>query len=155
MRKILILFSLIISSITFAQETKTEFSLQEAIDYALENNRQAKNATLNIDAAKAQQWETIATGLPQLGATIDYINNIKQQFQEPVDFDNNGFIDFGAKQSINASATINQLIFDGSYLVGLQASKVFLEISKNSKEKTDLDIRKGLINAYGNVLLTK
>ena len=155
MRKILILFSLIISSITFAQETKTEFSLQEAIDYALENNRQAKNATLNIDAAKAQQWETIATGLPQLGATIDYINNIKQQFQEPVDFDNNGFIDFGAKQSINASATINQLIFDGSYLVGLQASKVFLEISKNSKEKTDLDIRKGVINAYGNVLLTK
>ena len=155
MRKILILFSLIISSITFAQETKTEFSLQEAIDYALENNRQAKNATLNIDAAKAQQWETIATGLPQLGATIDYINNIKQQFQEPVDFDNNGFIDFGAKQSINASATINQLIFDGSYLVGLQASKVFLEISKNSKEKTDLDIRKGVINAYGNVILTK
>ncbi|WP_034060948.1 TolC family protein [Lacinutrix jangbogonensis] len=155
MRKILILFSFIISTITYSQESKTAFSLQEAIDYALENNRQSKNATLDIDAAKAQQWETIATGLPQLGATIDYINNIKQQFQDPIDFGDDGFIDFGAKQSINASATINQLIFDGSYLVGLQASKVFLEISKNSKEKTDLEIRKGVINAYGNVLLTK
>ncbi|AUC82646.1 TolC family protein [Lacinutrix sp. Bg11-31] len=155
MRKILILFSFIISTIAYGQETKTSFSLQEAIDYALENNRESKNATLNIDSAKAQQWETIANGLPQMGATIDYINNIKQQFKEPVDFGDDGIIDFGAKQSVNANVTVNQLIFDGSYLVGLQASKVFLEISRNSKEKTDLEIRKAVINAYGNVLLTK
>ena len=153
--KILLILVMLSSTIGFSQEEKSSFTLQEAIDYALENNQQSKNATLDIDAAKAQKWETTAAGLPQMGATIDYINNIKQQFSEPVDFDNNGFIDFGAKQSVNAQATINQLIFDGSYLVALQASKVFLEISKNAKEKTNLEVRKAVINAYGNVLLTK
>ncbi|WP_290698934.1 TolC family protein [Lacinutrix sp.] len=153
--KILLILIMLCTAIGFSQEKKSSFTLQEAIDYALENNLQAKNAALNIDAAKAQKWETTAAGLPQMGATIDYINNIKQQFSEPVDFDNNGFIDFGAKQSVNAQATINQLVFDGSYLVALQASKVFLEISKSAKEKTDLEIRKAVINAYGNVLLTK
>lgn len=52
-----------------------------------------------------------------------------------------------------ASATLSQLIFDGSYLVGLQSAKVYLQISENAKEKTDLEIREMVINAYGNVLL--
>ena len=56
---------------------------------------------------------------------------------------------------MNASVTLNQLIFDGSYLVGLQSAKVFLEISQNAKEKTDLEIRRAVINAYGNVLLAE
>lgn len=151
--KILLILVLLSTAIGFSQDKKTSFTLQEAIDYALENNRTAKNAALDIDAAKAQKWETTAAGLPQMGATIDYINNIKQQFQ-PADFDGDGVPDFGFKQQINARATINQLLFDGSYLVALQASKVFLEISKNAKEKTNLEIRKAVINAYGNVLLT-
>ena len=62
---------------------------------------------------------------------------------------------FGTKQTMNATATLNQIIFDGSYLVGLQSAKVFLEISKNAKEKTDLEVRKAVINAYGNVLLAE
>ena len=39
--------------------------------------------------------------------------------------------------------------------MGLKSAKVFLEISKNAKEKTDLEVRKAVINAYGNVLLAK
>lgn len=138
----------------FAQETPQNFSLQEAIDFALENNRQAKNATLDIEAAKKQKWETTATGLPQINAAVDYQNLIKQQF-ESVDFNQDGIPDFGAKNSVNASATLSQLLFDGSYLVGLQSAKVYLEISKNSKEKTDLEVRKAVINAYGNVLMAE
>ena len=151
------LFKLLIITLSyfgFAQETPQNFSLQEAIDFALENNRQAKNATLDIEAAKKQKWETTATGLPQINAAVDYQNLIKQQF-ESVDFNQDGIPDFGAKNSVNASATLSQLLFDGSYLVGLQSAKVYLEISKNSKEKTDLEVRKAVINAYGNVLMAE
>jgi len=151
------LFKLLIITVSyfgFAQETPQNFSLQEAIDFALENNRQAKNATLDIEAAKKQKWETTATGLPQINAAVDYQNLIKQQF-ESVDFNQDGIPDFGAKNSVNASATLSQLLFDGSYLVGLQSAKVYLEISKNSKEKTDLEVRKAVINAYGNVLMAE
>ena len=138
----------------FSQESTQRFSLQEAIDYALEHNRTAKNAERDIAAAKKQKWETIATGLPQIDGAISYINNIERQFPG-IDFDGDGAVDIGAKQNITPTITLSQLIFDGSYLVGLQSAKVFLEISKNAKEKTDLEIRKAVINAYGNVLLAE
>jgi len=140
-----------------AQEETLNLSLQEAIDYAIKNNTSAKNATLDIDAAKKQKWETTAIGLPQISAKIDYNNWLKQQVSL-IDINNDGIEDelvFGTSQTVNATATLNQLLFDGSYLVGLQSAKVFLEISKNAKDKTDLEVRKATINAYGNVLLSQ
>ncbi|MBU2927915.1 TolC family protein [Winogradskyella psychrotolerans] len=151
-KTLIIVVGFIIFQTGFAQEQPQSFSLQEAINYALENNRTAINAARDIDAAEKQKWETTATGLPQIDASISYTNNIKQQF-DAIDFDQDGVVDFGAKQSMNPSVTLNQLLFDGSYIVGLQSAKVFLEISKNAKTKTDLEVRKAVINAYGNVLL--
>jgi outer membrane protein TolC len=153
----LILFSFL----GFAQKQPISLSLQEAIDYAIKNNTSAKNATLNIATAKKQKWETTAIGLPQISANIDYNNWIKQQVSllpgELAGGQPGTFVPvaFGTKQSVNATATLKQLLFDGSYLVGLQSAKVFLEISKNAKEKTDLEVRKTTINAYGNVLLSQ
>ena len=147
--------------LAFAQEIPTQFTLQEAIDFALENNRAAINAARDIDAAEAQKWETTATGLPQVSASVDYQNFLKQQVSvipaqffggEPGEFEE---VVFGTKQSVNAFATLNQKIFDGSYIVGLQSAKVFLQISKNAKIKTDLEVRKAVIDAYGNVLLAE
>jgi len=184
MRQKLILLLLVVTAFGFSQEAPQQFSLQEAIDYALENNRTAKNAQRDIDAAMEQKWETTATGLPQLNAEIGYQNFLKQQVSllPAAAFDPlggirqldqyydlsalqtqelpqapEGFVPvvFGTKQNVNATATLSQLLFDGSYLVGLQSAKVFLEISKNAKEKTDLEIRKQVINAYGNVLLAQ
>lgn len=152
--KLILVFSLLCFVTMFSQENNQSFTLQEAIDYALEHNRTAKNASRDIEAAKKQKWETIATGLPQIDGSINYTNNIERQFPG-IDFNNDGAIDIGAKQNITPSVTLNQLIFDGSYLVGLQSAKVFLEISKNTKEKTALEVRKATINAYGNVLLAE
>ena len=64
-------------------------------------------------------------------------------------------IAFGTKQTVNATAILNQKIFDGSYIVGLQSAKVFLQISEMAKEKTDLEVRRNVINTYGNVLMAK
>ncbi|MDT0557875.1 TolC family protein [Ichthyenterobacterium sp. W332] len=153
-KQILLSITLLLSFSLFAQDNKQSFSLQEAIDYALQNNRTAKNAARDIEAAVEQKWETTSTGLPQLNATVDYQNQIKQQF-EAIDFDMDGVPDFGARHSMTASANLTQKVFDGSYLVGLQSAKVFLEISKNAKEKTDLEVRKAVIEAYGNVLLAE
>lgn len=151
--KITFLFFLFTISL-FSQDNVQSFTLQEAIDFALANNRSVLNAQRDVEAAKQQKWETIASGLPQLSGNIDYQNNIKQQFPG-IDFDGDGNVDFGAKQSMTVGAVLNQKIFDGSYIVGLQSAKVFLEISKNAKQKTDLQIREAVVNAYGNVLLSE
>ncbi len=159
--KIFILTSFIFSALSFAQENDYSFNLDSAIEFALENNRQAKNASRDIEIAEKEKWETTATGLPQINGNIDYQNWIKQQVSllpgeiaggEPGTFVP---IVFGTQQSMNAGATLNQLLFDGSYLVGLQAAKVYLLISENSKTKTDLEVRKAVINAYGTVLLAE
>jgi outer membrane protein len=150
--KLLILaffFSLIIS----AQETNN-FSLDEAIEYAIENSYQNRTASNDIKAAEKRKWETTTIGLPQIDAKIDYINNLKQQFPG-VDFNQDGVVDFGAKQSITGTATLRQLLFDGSYLVGLQAAKTYLKISNQAKEKTELSTREAVINVYGNILVTE
>lgn len=165
----LILLLGLFSIASFSQEKQLSFSLEEAIQYALENNRVVKNAQLDVKAARKQKWETTTIGLPQISAKVDYQNFLKQgsaflpaillsdQLRDDLGLDINDQFPavFGTKQTVNATATLNQLLFDGSYLVGLQSAKVFLEISENAKEKTDLEIRKLVINAYGNVLLSK
>ena len=161
MKELIIMFSLLTSIVNFSQEDTQSFSLQEAINYALENNRTVRNAARDIESAKQRKWETIATGLPQISAKIEYNNWLKQQVSLiPAEFfgGNQGEfaeIAFGTTQTMHASIKLEQLLFDGSYLVGLQSAKVFLEISKNAKEKTDLKIRLAVINAYVNVLLAQ
>ncbi len=162
MKQILIMTILLLSSLSsFSQENSMSFNLEEAIAFALTNNRTAKNAQLDIESAEKQKWETTTIGLPQISATVDYQNFLKQQISlipseffggAPGEFTE---VVFGTKQNINATATLRQLIFDGSYIVGLQSAKVFLEISKNAKEKTDLEVRKAVINSYVNVLLAE
>lgn len=160
MKNISIFILLMCFTFGYTQETPTSFSLQEAINYALENNRQVKNAGRDIEAAEEQKWETIATGLPQIDASVNYQNFLEPQLQGiPSEFSDPSSplipLFFGAEQTTVASARLSQLLFDGTYLVGLQSAKVFLEISKKAKVKTDLEIRKAVINAYGNVLISE
>lgn len=161
MRHSLSVLLFVLSLNLFAQENT--FSLDQAIDYAIENSYASKNATLNIDKAKKKKWETTTIGLPQINAKVDYQNFIKQPvslipaqfFDSTAPDDQFAEFSFGTKQNVNATATLTQLLFDGSYLVGLQSAKVFLKISELAKIKTEQAIREAVINAYGNVLLTK
>ena len=77
MKNGLFLVLFLLSLCGFSQENASSFTLQQSIDFALENNRAAKNATRDIEAAKKQKWETTSTGLPQIEAAIDYNNFLK------------------------------------------------------------------------------
>ncbi|WP_445714680.1 TolC family protein [Flavobacterium sp.] len=166
MKQKLTILCLIIASVIYAQENEKKsfsFTLQQAIDHAIENNYTAINAKRDIEAAKQKKWETTASGLPQITSNLQYLNNLDFQvqgvsgnaFNPGGDPNEISTIAFGTKHSMNASATLSQLIFDGSYIVGLQSAKVYLQISENAKEKTDLEIREMVTNAYGNVLLAR
>jgi outer membrane protein len=159
----LLMLMLFMSTVAFSQDApKTySFSLEEAVNYALDSSYTAINARRDVAKALKQKWETTADGLPQINGSVDYQNQLKQ----PVTFIPAEFsggqpgtftpVTFGAKQSANLTATLSQVIFDGSYLVALKASTAFLEFSENANEKTRLEVRKGVINAYGGVLLTE
>ena len=157
-----LIYLIMLSFTVFAQDNPVlEFSLEEAVEHALLYNNTAQNSTSDVRLAQLQKWQTTSTGLPQINANISYNNWIQQQISLiPAEFfgGNAGEfteVAFGTKQTMNGTLTISQKIFDGSYLVGLQAAKVYLEISKNAQEKTYTELRKVVTNAYGNILLTE
>jgi len=159
MKKIgLLMIIILLSNNLFGQNA---FTLENAVDYALENNRLSKNATSDLEIANAKKWETIATGLPQINAFIDYNNNLKQPVSlVPAEFfgGNPGEfaeLSFGTKQTIDGSVTLSQLLFDGSYMIGLASIKLYMDIAEKAKIKTDQEVKKATISAYGNALISQ
>ena len=157
-----LIYLIMLSFTVFAQDNPVlEFSLEEAVEHALLYNNTAQNSTSDVRLAQLQKWQTTSTGLPQINANISYNNWIQQQISLiPAEFFGGNVgefteVAFGTKQTMNGTLTISQKIFDGSYLVGLQAAKVYLEISKNAQEKTYTELRKAVTNSYGNILLTE
>lgn len=137
------------------------FTLEEAIEFALENSYQSINARRDVAKALKRKWEATADGLPQINAAVNYQNQLKQPVTlipgEVTGGEPGTFVPviFGTKQQASATATLSQLIFDGSYLVGLEAAKSFLQYNNDAQEKTQLEVRKGVINAYGSVLISQ
>ena len=154
-------------------------SLKQAQELALENNYTSKNAKIDIELAKKKIWETTAIGLPQVSATAAYQHIFKvpemvfpTQFFSPQqiegmesDFtiqDIHGVplyhytvtepIKLGVPDNLSLDVTVSQLLFSGAYIVGLQASKTYAELSNVSLEKTETDLRENIANTYCLVL---
>ena len=137
------------------------FSLDEAISFALLNNRASVNAKKDLAIAQKEKWETISRGLPQINSYFDFNNRLKDPISLiPAEFfggEKGEFaeVSFGTKQSVSGELILNQLLFDGSYIVGLQSIKLFLDIADQTKIKTDIEVRRQVANAYGNVLISQ
>ena len=162
MKKLFLIPLLVFALTAKSQEQKNyNYSLEQAIAHALTNNYSAINAGRDIEASKEKKWETTAAGLPQINAGLDYTNNfVLQKSVVPAEFFGGqpgeyAEVAFGTKHSMIARSTLSQLIFDGSYIVALQASKTYLKYYENAKIKTDVEIKEAVINAYGNVLLAE
>jgi outer membrane protein TolC len=144
-----------------AQDLPDSLTLDEAIAYGLTNNRSIINANRDIQKAKKDRWKTIALGLPQISSEVNYQNFLEMPVSlVPAEFfgGNPGEFSertFGTEQNMIGSLKVEQLVFDGSYLVGLEASRVYLSISENLFEKTHLEIKKLITNLYSNALLAK
>jgi outer membrane protein TolC len=157
MNKILLLIALLLVLPLSAQE----LDLKGAVQLAKTNNRTLQNANAAIKIAQQKRRETIATGLPQISLSADYNNAIEQPVSLiPVEFFGGtpgtfSEVVFGTAQNASAGLKVDQLIFDGSYLVGLQASQIYLRISQQAFVKTEQEIVQATVEAYVNTLLAK
>jgi outer membrane protein TolC len=136
------------------------FSLDEAIEYAMENSYMANDADMEVQKARRLVKKTLAQGFPQISASGNYTNNIEIPVQvvpaeafggAPGDFVE---LQFGTQQTMFWNANLDQLIFDGSYIIGVQGSEKYLEISKNINEKTKIELREIITQLYAQVLVT-
>lgn len=159
---IIIIAALFLSEKSMAQdEQPLAISLQEAVDYALVHNQNILNAKLDMVSAEAVVKEYIAAGLPQITGSIDVADN----FKLPVSFLPAEFvggtpgetvpISFGTKYSGNATISATQMVFDGVFFVGLEASRTFQELSSKDHIKAKIDVVEAVTKAYYNVLVNK
>jgi len=131
-----------------------QLTLKQAQDYALEYNKNVKNAKLDVDAAQKKVWESIASGLPQIDAKADYSNYLGASMT--IQFDpNQPPTEIPFKTTANVSMTVSQLLFSGSYLVGLQTAKIYKSLSENNYEKSQQDIKEQVANSYYLILVSE
>lgn len=161
-RKYLLLFSVGVFALSAsAQKDSTTFSLDEAIYYAMENSYVLHNTTQDITKAQKRVWETISVGLPQVSGTANYnwFLNLPVSLLpgEIIGQDPGTFIPVKFGQDFNSDfgLSVSQLIFDGSYIVGVGSAQLYVDISKQAHEKVEIDIRDAVTQAYYMVLISE
>ncbi len=161
MRRLGLLVLIMVGSTAWAQvdeekqDGKTAFSLKEAQEYALKHAFNNRDRELEFEKAKRTINETRAIGLPQVSAGLDFTDNLQLQKQPLPDEFGGGFAAFGTQFQNTASISLNQLIFDGSYFVALQASKVVKEGARYDVQRSEIEVRRDVAQAYYGVLVTK
>jgi outer membrane protein TolC len=175
-RKCLLIIAVLEASAAgFSQDNKEilKLSVSEAQKYALENNRSVLSARIDIKSADKKVRENLATGFPQL----DFAANYQHQFvvpqlsfgpvldvnslpdgtiskQDLLDAYKSGPpISLGVKNNTTFDFTLSQLIFNGQYIVGLQAAKVFRQLTERSLYKTESLTKESVAGTYYLVLV--
>lgn len=150
---LIVLGVLLISGPGFAQQ-KLILDLKSAREHALEHNKNMINTGYALDKAQLAVKEAIAIGLPQVEGSVDYSNalgaNISIRFQEDMPA-----TEIAIKPTSNFYLTVNQLLFSGNYIVGVQIAKLSKELTSKSQQKTELEVLTNVTDAYYMVLISK
>lgn len=64
-------------------------------------------------------------------------------------------IAFGLQYAGNTSVSVSQLLFDGSYLIGLKAAKVYTELAKKQTQQAEIDVAEQVSKAYYSTLVAR
>ncbi|MDP2236218.1 MAG: TolC family protein [Bacteroidales bacterium] len=148
---ILLLFFALISVNLDAQQ-KLILSLESARKHALDHNKYMQNADFAMEKSQLAVREAIANGLPQLNASMDYSNalgaKISIRFNESMPAS-----EIDIKPQSNFYLNVNQLVFSGNYIVGVQMSRLAQDLSRLGYQKTELEVISSVTDAYYMVLI--
>ena len=127
-----------------------ELSLKDAQEYAIKQNRSLKNASLAVQEAYAQRWQTIAAMLPQaqgsIGKNLMYDDSLKLKtinfpgMGEPMSM--SPWV-YGVQTSVG---------INGQGIVGVLLNNIAIEMKKIALEKSESDLRGSVMSSYVSVL---
>lgn len=154
------------------EESPQSFTIEQAVDYALKNSPRVRTSILGEEIARQEVRETVSRGLPQINGNLEYRKQpdvpttVVPNFIAPSVYDvllqenlvenapgDFGTIPaaFGVPHQVNAGVTLSQLVFDGQYLTGIQASKTYAELkrkeSREARVNTEAEVRKAFLRA--------
>lgn len=167
--KLIILTALVLTltgKYSFSQEATTpviQLTLEKCIQLALEKNENIQIADLDIEAQKALTGEYLSAGLPQVDVTANFNKNfiIRKTFVPANIFDPNApegeviELQFGTPYDGMIGINLSQMVFDGSYFVGLKAAKTLTELSRRELVREKIDVIEGVVKAYYTILVNQ
>jgi len=142
--------------------TGQTYTLQQAIDFAIEKNVSIRNGKLDALSAEARIREIKSSALPQISASASLTDNliIQRAFLPAVFFDPNASPDapavpvqFGVAYSANAAASVNQIIYSAALNVGLRAADTYRELAQRSLASSKVMVAEQVAKAYYGVLV--
>ncbi|MEC8222159.1 MAG: TolC family protein [Bacteroidota bacterium] len=161
MKRILLIL-LILTSFNLKSQSQ-KLSLSECIDLAIENNENLKNSILEEKISKALSNEYLSIGFPQINfdGGIKYNHEVPKslldisRFMPGVPEGTEQEVQFGQAYDGRVDLFVNQMIFNGSYFVGLSAAKELVKLSEKMTERNVIDIHESVSKAYYTTLNTK
>ena len=161
MKRILLIL-LILTSFNLKSQSQ-KLSLSECIDLAIENNENLKNSILEEKISKALSNEYLSIGFPQINfdGGIKYNHEVPKslldisRFMPGVPEGTEQEVQFGQAYDGRVDLFVNQMIFNGSYFVGLSAAKELVKLSEKMTERNLIDIHESVSKAYYTTLNTK
>lgn len=159
MLRIYLVFALLFCGGIASAQT-LELSLAQAQEMALDSSYAQRSARYDTEIRKKEVKEVLAGGLPQISGTAELQDFLKIPTNLlPAEFfgGNEGEfaeVQFGTKYNFTAGISATQLIFDGTYLVGLKASKTAVALTRNQEKKSGMEIKFDVAEAYHTVLLS-
>ena len=159
MKYVFTLLTVLCFQVSFGQ-AELSLSLDQALEMALRKNTIMLNAALDIDYAETQVNELKAQGLPQVSGSADFSHTFKIPTQIiPGDFVGQPgtmiATQFGVPFNVNVGVGASQLLFDGTFFLGLKAASEFVNISKLSASASEIDIKEGVTKAYYMALISQ
>lgn len=143
---------MVLSSWGIAQQKQT-FDLSGAKKQAIQYNRMLKNSSYAVDKAQYQLKEAIAAGLPQISSTLNYSNALGAKLS--IRFDPNApATEIPIKPTSQFNLQVGQLLFSGSYFVGLELAKLGKTLTEKNYEKTEQDVLAQVTGSYYLVLVS-
>ncbi|MFT6997441.1 MAG: outer membrane protein [Cryomorphaceae bacterium] len=158
-RHILAFLGLVLSAQVIAQPLAV--SLEEAIQIAVDSSYVTRDAEFNLEKKEREVQEVIAIGLPQVNASAQFQNFLDIPVSlVPAEFFGGDAgdlseVQFGVNYNLTGSITASQLIFDGTYFIGLQAAKTVVEFSRVLQSKAEQEIKVATADAYYTTLLAQ
>ena len=124
-------------------------SLAEAQDYAVETNRSLKNASLAVQKAYAQRWQTIASMLPSLDGSVGKTLMLNEDFKEhKINFMGQEGSMSPWTYSLTAAVGIN-----GQAIVGALLNNVAIDMQKLNLQQSEDNLRANVKTSYASVLV--
>lgn len=129
-------------------------SLDSAVSYAISHNKTLINSKYSVDKSSQKIKEAISQGLPQISTSIDYANYLGAEVSLQLSAMAPPMV-LEFNPTSNFKASVSQLIFNGNYYVGIKLSKLAKEITEQSYQKDELNVKEQVIQAYYMILASE